>query len=307
MPAVRRMESITKDMTYLTYSKTILAKVLKKMGILRVLNVYFDIKINQIKVKIPVLKNIGYPNLFLKPDLFNHIFRDFIGDSKGVFVDVGVNIGQTLLKVKTLHKDLQYIGFEPNEVCANYAQKLIHANCFKNCEIRQMALVDQPRILELSTNEASDAAGSIISGLRPNYFRQKTQIQGVNFDSLGIDKPISFVKIDVEGAELEVLIGMSEAVAQWHPLILCEVLDSFSDEVLGFTQQRANKLCEWLGNQDYCIIQLQQGKENLKSFRQLQTITIKQWTQESYEWNDYLFYHQTQQAKVEHYLKMLQA
>lgn len=293
-------------MTYLTYPKIILAKVLKKMGILRALNVSFEIKINQNKVTVPITKNIGYPNLFLEPDLFTRIFKGFIGDSKGVFVDVGVNIGQTLLKVKTLNSDMAYIGFEPNSVCANYAQKLISANGFKNCEIQQFALTDQPRILELSTNEASDAAGSIISGLRPNYFKQIAKVQGVSFDSLGISEPISFVKIDVEGAELEVLMGMSGAVTKWHPPILCEVLDSFSDEVLTFTQQRADKLSEWLSDQDYCIIQLQQGKERLKSFQQLRTITIKQWTQESYEWNDYLFFHQTQQAKVEHYLKMLQ-
>ena len=34
---------------------------------------------------------------------------------------------------------------------------------------------------------------------------------------------IHFVKMDVEGHEIEVLRGMSQVLERWHPSILCEV------------------------------------------------------------------------------------
>ena len=40
------------------------------------------------------------------------------------FIDVGVNIGQTLLKLKSVSSEIDYIGFEPNPICVNLS--LIH-------------------------------------------------------------------------------------------------------------------------------------------------------------------------------------
>src|SRR5690348_13368483 len=38
--------------------------------------------------------------------------------NKGSFVDVGANLGQTMIKVKALDSARKYIGFEPNPTCA---------------------------------------------------------------------------------------------------------------------------------------------------------------------------------------------
>jgi hypothetical protein len=41
-------------------------------------------------------------------------------------------------------------------------------------------------------------------------------------ESLGID-PVDFIKIDVEGFELEVLRGARRTIQKWKPLLVCEV------------------------------------------------------------------------------------
>jgi hypothetical protein len=41
------------------------------------------------------------------------------------FVDVGINVAQTLLKLKSVSPEINYIGFEPNPVYTNYGAKLI--------------------------------------------------------------------------------------------------------------------------------------------------------------------------------------
>ena len=40
--------------------------------------------------------------------------------AEGTFVDVGVNLGQTLLAVKSIGEDWDYLGFEPNPCCLFY-------------------------------------------------------------------------------------------------------------------------------------------------------------------------------------------
>ena len=46
----------------------------------------------------------------------------------GAFIDVGVNLGQTLLKVAAIDPGRAYVGFEPNPACVDYVWKLIETN-----------------------------------------------------------------------------------------------------------------------------------------------------------------------------------
>ena len=68
----------------------------------------------------------------------------------------------------------------------------------------------------------------------------------MDYQSIYLDKTVSFIKIDVEFAEYEVLKGMEKAIEKHQPIITCEVLDSHNLEVLDLTQKRATKLCEML-------------------------------------------------------------
>jgi len=35
----------------------------------------------------------------------------------GVFIDIGMNLGQTLIKLKCVDPNIRYFGFEPNPGC----------------------------------------------------------------------------------------------------------------------------------------------------------------------------------------------
>ena len=55
----------------------------------------------------------------------NSVLKDVFKVCEGTFLDIGVNLGQTLLHVKTLEPARKYIGFEPNPTCCFYANSLI--------------------------------------------------------------------------------------------------------------------------------------------------------------------------------------
>lgn len=266
-------------------------RLLKKTNVLKYVTFSVPIRLNEKRTILLVRQEIGYPNLFIEEDFLNTLFKLFLPANPGVFIDVGVNIGQTLLKIKTIDKTQSYIGFEPNGVCAEYATDLIRLNKYSDCEVRNYALSDEHKRVKLSLNEKTDAAASIIDNLRPNYFKDSIFIDCVPFDEAGITEPVSMVKIDVEGAELEVIKGMQKAIDAFHPLIVCEVLDCYSSDVLRFTQERADYLCKLLHKHGYIIFRLHQNKKRIEKFERVNSIAIKVWSPASYTLNDYLFCH----------------
>ena len=51
---------------------------------------------------------------------------------------------------------------------------------------------------------------------------EEKEIEIVSLDSLSFDNPIAFVKVDVEGLELEVLKGMMKTIKKHKPIMLLE-------------------------------------------------------------------------------------
>ena len=195
-----------------------------------------------------------------------------------------------MLRVKSISPNSNYIGFEPNSTCTSYSQQLIKLNNFSHCIIYNCALSNRVQNLVLEKTLVDDCRASVVSSLRPDYFNEVEYVLALDYQSYFIDKNISFVKIDVEGGEYEVLVGMKSAIEKYQPVITCEVLDSHNQEVLEFTQQRATLVSEFLSSINYRIIQLQTNNSRIVSFKQIDSINIKQWTPASYGLNDYLFY-----------------
>ncbi len=272
--------------------KNIEFKILKKFRLLNLFNISKRISYTHRNIYIPVIGEIGYPNLYLKPNwLYLLVNELFISDGQ-TFIDVGANIGQTLVAVKCTEKQINYIGFEPAVSCCYYLKEFIRVNDFRNCHIYNFALSNKLEQIFLERNNEADPTASIVEELRPRFFRLKDPIIAFNLDVLELDASINCIKIDIEGAELEALKGMEKLIHKNRPFIICEILDSFSDEVLEFTQNRASEVCSFLKALDYSIIQLVQDEttERIISFHKIDTITLKQWDKKSLQLNDYIFF-----------------
>ncbi len=212
-----------------------LYKIIKHLKLLKCFNILFSKRINGVKVKIPIIHGIGIVYLIIKTDWLNSIIRQFTNHDDPCFVDVGVSIGTTLIMLKTLQPHIKYIGFEPNTASSFYTKQLIKSNNFQNCALFDCALSSGPRIHNLEMNSIIDSSASIIASQRPGHFKGKEQVIGLDYDSFFADQEISFIKIDVEGSELEVITGMKQSIMKYKPIIICKVLDSYDRKVLEFT------------------------------------------------------------------------
>jgi FkbM family methyltransferase len=158
------------------------------------------------------------------------VIARYSGLREGTFIDVGVNLGQTLLDVRACSPEVAYVGFEPNPACVGYVRRLIAANRFSNCTVIPTALSSTVGLVPLyhGPNQLTDPASTLIANLRPHSRNAEAQwVPTMVFDVMapviGIEA-VCFVKVDVEGAELEVLQGMRETLGRDRPPVLVEVL-----------------------------------------------------------------------------------
>ncbi len=107
-------------------------RLLNKFGLLKILNLSFKITVNNNSFKIPVIAGIGFNNLFMSEVWMVQVLEKITKLKHGTFIDVGVNIGQTLIKLRSVDKEREYLGFEPNPLCVFYTEELIKKIIFKN-------------------------------------------------------------------------------------------------------------------------------------------------------------------------------
>jgi len=269
----------------------LILRIFRKLHLFNYLRLNVKIEYNHRHFKIPVCKGMGFENLILSVDWLDELLQIFQSNDSTTFIDVGVNQGQTLLKYKAANFNTKYIGFEPNPVCVDYVNKLIEKNSFTDCKVYNKALNDKDTHLKLLLEYNYDSRASIIENQRPGFFKNSIIVDAICYDEHFSNENIGIVKIDVEGAELEVIKGMQQSIAQYKPIIICEILDSHSEEVLEFTSSRAKSVFQLLQGLNYMAykIKVSQNDNCILELELQENIVVKLWSKESAFNNDYLF------------------
>ncbi|GAA5036494.1 hypothetical protein GCM10011506_30360 [Marivirga lumbricoides] len=218
-----------------TYSNKyrILNKIYQ-LGLLESINFSISTSINKRKFKIPIQAGLGLSHLVNEEPWMTHFlleFREFF--KKKYFLDIGVNIGQTLLKLKSIYPDSKYIGFEPNPHCLSYLSNLTHSNSISNTTILPVAASDKTSLIELlfDNDSLTDSAAGISKFYRKGTKRKINILELDPHLILNLkEKEIGLIKIDVEGSELEVLKGLKQIIENNKPIIFIEILPVYSEE-----------------------------------------------------------------------------
>ena len=164
------------------------------------------------------------------------LFRRLLGARQGTFLDVGVNIGQTLMVVKAIDPGRRYVGFEPNPRCIAYCERLIALNGIEGTTLVPAGLAEASglRRLQFYTATTLDSTASLVEDFRPGqkvYGEVIVAVVSMQDAAKALDLgPLALVKIDTEGAESEILLAMREALAAHRPWIVTEVLPPYSAE-----------------------------------------------------------------------------
>jgi len=256
----------------------LILKIINKLKLLNYFNLLGEISLNDVTFKIPVIKKLGIENIYMsEPWMISLLKKMNLKD--GQFIDVGVNIGQTLLKLKSVNQEIEYIGFEPNPTCVFYSNELIEANQFKNTVIIPTGIADKNGVLKLNfySENISDSSASIIENFRPDQEVKSSQYIPVNTvenisDSISL-KNVKAIKIDVEGAEMEVLESFKKLISKNQPVILIEILPVYTSENT-FRLDRQEKIESLLSELDYLIYRVNKKNEIFESLQHIDSIGI---------------------------------
>lgn len=258
--------------------KRYLIRALRKLKLLKRITIYPLISISGVKFKIPIINETGiYNYLNLSEPWMQHILNKLINNEKA-FIDIGINLGQTLIKVKAVNKSISYIGFEPNPLCVNYTNELIKANAFSNTEIYPVGISENSAVLKLNLFSESeyDSAASIIEDFRdPKSIKKSINVPVFNLSDLTLkkDKEIGIVKIDVDGAELEVMKGLKKIMVSDRPFILIEILPVYSTENI-VRINRQNEIQNILTQNKYSIFRVIKNYEKYEEISKIDAFNI---------------------------------
>jgi len=246
--------------------------ILQKLRLLEKLNMVVTITKNQHQFKIPIIAGTGIDFLNEQEAWFDYIIDKIKDINDATFIDIGTNVGQTLLKVKSKYPNAQYIGFEPSADCVSYVNKLIKLNNLFNSEIYPVGIGNETKITKLySYSSDTDQAATIIEDFE---FRPQSKVNRITnvplFDISALKlslKDSVFIKIDVEGSELEVIKSLANIIEEKNPIIICEILPCYTTDNT-YRIERQESISNIISDANYTITQINlNGKLNIiKSF-----------------------------------------
>lgn len=129
---------------------------------------------------------------------------------KGTVIDVGAHVGLWTIPASTRAR---VHAFEPNPKTLQHLRKNVEANkATDNVIIHDVLLGDPGKMYH---EGGAQASGS-------NYYREGGDLKAKTLDDIVTD-PVTFIKIDVEGMEPEVLDGAQRILAEDHPYLFIEI------------------------------------------------------------------------------------
>jgi len=163
-------------------------------------------------------KFIGYYE-YQKTNLFKKMVKPGM-----TILDIGTNKGYfSLLSAKKMDDDGQVLSFEPHPKNCYWIKKSISVNGYKSIKLFQVALSNKNGEMRLFVG-AKSGHHSLVRNQELGSIAISTR----KLDDILAEQKISkvdLIKIDVEGAEIQVLEGANKLLAQQSPKLLIDIHD----------------------------------------------------------------------------------
>ncbi|ALP52177.1 hypothetical protein Tel_02900 [Candidatus Tenderia electrophaga] len=228
-----------------------LVKGLAKLGLRQVKSDYLGMPL-----RVPVVQGVVNSGFIVPAELWmGQCLKTFLETKAGAVIDIGVNAGVYLVKLRQLSTEREYIGFEPNPSCNLYTQELIRLNQFEAARIFPVALSDNTGTARFYATEIGDKTGSLVYEHKAHEPLDHSfdVVTNTGDEMLNLLKPqdICAIKIDVEEAELFVLRGLSTTIDRHRPYIYCEVIAPDGDKT---REQRTQEIYQLVTSKDYAVL-----------------------------------------------------
>jgi len=155
--------------------------------------------------------------LNLESDRVEEIMRQIIKPSSNC-IDIGCHIGSSLSSIMRCAPKGKHIAFEPVPWKAKWLEKK-----FPEVEVKQMALGTMSEKRTFFINLSRPGFSGFFNDPSDKDVIQKVTVDCEKLDDMvSADRKFSYIKIDVEGAELFVLKGARKTIQRDLPVILFE-------------------------------------------------------------------------------------
>ena len=228
------------------------------------------------KFRYPLVPGLGVRRMDAHEQWMIDILTGLRGHIDGVFVDVGANTGQTMVKALSV-LDTPYVGFEPNSACVCYLNMLVRENELENCTIIPAAVGGEVGVAKLAffSHRSTDATATLrpeLRGRAPESYLHIVIVDLIDtLQKLGVEQ-VGMMKVDVEGGELEVLQSADPGIREWHPIILIEVLAVGNEE----RAKRLETMNELVGGWNYRFLRIdKKGDGALASLKVVEQVRVE--------------------------------
>ncbi len=198
-----------------------------------------DIKLHKTSTGDYFLPKYLYQDIIIKSISKNRIYdedvyecsKNYITDNSSV-LDLGASYGQMSILMGKLKKNVTVHSFEANGYVFSILKKNLKINNTQS-QCYNVAITDDSNkkyYFPKSNPEKFKTLGSY--SLRENKEEgQNNQIKSMKIDDLHFDKKISFMKIDIQGLDLEGMMGARKTIKEHRMPIIFEYENFFQNEL----------------------------------------------------------------------------
>lgn len=149
---------------------------------------------------------------------YEKVMSPKVGD---VVIDAGAYIGLFTGKSSLQVGDRGKVyAFEPEP--ENFSRLRENTDGLKNVEIFNKALWSSEKDLVLFVRRRHSSGHSLINWVDASKIKERLPVQTTYLDKV-VKGRVDFIKLDAEGAELEILHGTTRILKQYKPFVVCEI------------------------------------------------------------------------------------
>ena len=148
-------------------------------------------------------------------------YRQYV-EPGGVVIDVGAHNGMHARRFRRYLRPSQLVLVEPiPELAAGLRREFARRSSVEICEV---ALSNEPGSATFVVNESSPGESGLLDRHEADQGHQTRELTVTveRLDDWELSGPVRFVKIDVEGGELDVLRGADELIRRDRPIMSVE-------------------------------------------------------------------------------------
>lgn len=188
------------------------------------------LEVDGIQLKLDISDTVGHSSYFAVDGPAQVVLYDFVKPGMKV-IDIGANIGATTLNLaKRVGSNGEVYSFEPSPYNYQRAYQNVSLNNFGNIKLINQGLGNEKTTAFLyNVNTNNRGMQRLLKENSENNSYEKAPVEIDTLDNSMVNfsiPPPSFIKIDVEGYEFNVLLGGKETITKHRPALFIELDDN---------------------------------------------------------------------------------